>query len=321
MRAYIGRRLVQAVVVVFVVITFMFFLFRLIPADPTTLLVESGATEEARQELIERWGLTGSTLEQYGRYLTGVMSGDFGSSFYYQRSALDVLLPAIVNTLWIAIPGMLLGAAIGCALGVLVGWARRGGATERAGIFLATIVRGTPDFVLGILLLMIFSSFLGWFPGFGIGELGEGSGFSRYLTWSFFLHLALPVLALTIFFIPENLLLMRAGVVENREEDYIDLIRAKGVKESGVAKHAARNSLLPVITWLFPALAETIGGIIILEVVFSWPGVGRELVLAVGRQDYPVAQAAFFLLAIAIVLANLVADLLYAKLDPRVTYA
>jgi peptide/nickel transport system permease protein len=321
MRAYIGRRLVQAVVVVFVVVTFMFFLFRLIPADPTTLLVESGATEEARQALIERWGLTGSVLEQYGRYLTGVITGDFGESFYYQRSALDVLLPAIVNTLWIAIPGMLIGAAIGSGLGVLVGWARRGGATERAGIFLATIVRGTPDFVLGILLLMIFSTWLGWFPGFGIGELGEGPGLSRYFTWSFFLHLALPVLALTIYFIPENLLLMRAGVVENREEDYIDLIRAKGVRESGVAKHAARNSLLPVITWLFPALAETIGGIIILEVVFSWPGVGRELVLAVGRQDYPVAQAAFFLLAIAIVLANLVADLLYAKLDPRVTYA
>lgn len=320
MRAYIGRRLVQAVVVVFVVVTFMFFLFRLIPADPTTLLVESGATEEARRRLLERWGLTGSTLEQYWRYMLNVFSGDFGSSFFYQKPVMGVLFPAIVNTLWIAVPGMLLGSAIGVALGVAVGWARRGGIGERAGIFLATVVRGTPDFVLGILVLMLFSSFLGWFPAFGIGELGEGSGFTRYFTWSFFLHLALPVIALTIYFIPENLLLMRAGVVENRDEDYVDLVRAKGVKESVVARHAARNSLLPVVTWLFPALAETVGGIIILEVVFSWPGVGRELVLAVNRQDYPLAQGAFFLLAIAIVLANLIADLVYAKLDPRVTY-
>jgi peptide/nickel transport system permease protein len=113
---------------------------------------------------------------------------------------------------------------------------------------------------------------------------------------------------------------MRSGVVENRTEDYIELIRAKGVSDSRVAWHAARNSMLPLITWLFPALAETIAGIVVVEIVFSWPGIGRELVLAVTRQDYPLAQAAFFLLAVMIVLANLAADLAYGKLDPRVVY-
>ncbi|MPZ59899.1 MAG: ABC transporter permease subunit [Propionibacteriales bacterium] len=318
MRAYIVRRLMQAVLVVFVVITLMFFLFRLMPADPTTMLVESGLPEQARQDLLERWGLTGSLADQYWSYLTNLATGDFGTSFFYQEPAWNVLAPLILNTLWIAVPGMLLGALIGCGLGVVVGWARRGGPVERAGIFLATFVRGVPSFVLGIFILMVFSTWLGWFPGFGIGELGDG--FTRYFTWSFLAHLILPVMTLAIFFLPENLLLMRTGVVENRGEDYLELVRAKGVKESRVAWHAARNSLLPVITWLFPALAETVAGIVIIEVVFSWPGIGRELVLAVNRQDYPIAQTAFFLLAVMIVLANLAADLVYAKLDPRVSY-
>src|SRR5690606_7766568 len=120
------------------------------------------------------------------------------------------------------IPGMLIGALIGCILGIFIGWAPRGGTVERTGIFLATILRGVPSFVLAIFMLMIFSSWLRWFPGFGIGELGPGPGFSRYFTASFFYHLALPVFAVAIFFIPENLLLMRAGVVENRREDYIE---------------------------------------------------------------------------------------------------
>jgi peptide/nickel transport system permease protein len=320
MRSYVARRILQAIAVVFGVVTLMFFMFRLMPADPTTMLIEHGISEEARQRLLEQWGLTGSWAEQYWRYLTNMATGEFGSSFFYQRPAGEVLLPMIINTAWIAIPGILLGAFIGCALGIRVGWARRGSATERGGIFLATIIRGVPSFVLGIFMLAVFSSWLRWFPGFGMGELGLDAGFSRYFTASFFNHLVLPVATLAIFFIPENLLLMRSGVVENRGEDYIELVRAKGVSEARVAWHAARNSLLPVVTWLFPALAETVAGIIVVEVVFSWPGVGRELVLAVNRQDYPIAQAAFLLLALMIVLANLLADLAYVKLDPRVTY-
>lgn len=318
MRAFVVRRLLQSIVVVYVVITLMFFLFRTMPADPTTMLVEAGIPEEARQDLLERWGLTGSWLDQYWAYLTNLASGDLGTSFFYQDSALSVLAPLVINTLWIAVPGMLLGAALGSALGVVVGWARRGGPVERAGILLATVVRGVPSFVLGIVMLMIFSTWLDLFPGFGMGDLGEG--LTKYFTWSFLVHLTLPVVTLAIFFLPENLLLMRAGIVENRGEDYLELIRAKGVPERRIAWHAARNSLLPVITWLFPALAETVAGIVIIEVVFSWPGIGRELVLAVNRQDYPIAQAAFLFLAVMIVLANLAADLVYAKLDPRVTY-
>lgn len=320
MRAYITRRLLQAILVVFVVTTIMFFMFRIMPADPTTMFLEGGMTEEARQVLLEEWGLNGTIWEQYVRYMGNLLTGDFGNSFFYRKPAWEVLFPFIINTLWIAVPGLLLGAFIGSALGMIVGWAPRGGKVERSGILLATIIRGAPSFVVGIGLLAVFSSYLNWVPGYGMGDPQGETGLMRYLNWDFAHHLILPLCAVVIFFIPENLLLMRSGVVEARTEDYIELVRAKGVSEKRVAWHAGRNSMLPLITWLFPALAETIAGIVVVEIVFSWPGVGRELVLAVVRQDYPVAQAAFFLLAIMIVLANLAADLTYSKLDPRVAY-
>ena len=320
MRAYIARRLIQSALVIFAVTTIMFFMFRIVPADPTAMMVERGMSEEARQALLERWGLTGSLWDQYLRYLGNLLVGDFGNSFFYRQPVWDVLLPRIANTLWIALPGLLVGAFLGAGLGMIVGWSRRGGAIERAGILVATVVRGTPSFILGIALLAIFSSWLGWLPGFGMGDANGKEGLARFLQMEFLIHLILPVVAVIIYFLPENLLLMRSGVVENRFEDYIELVRAKGVSNSRVAWHAGRNSLLPLITWLFPALAETIAGIVVIEIVFSWPGIGRELVQAVSRQDFPLAQAAFFLLAVMIVLANLAADLVYGKLDPRVVY-
>ncbi|MEN8833885.1 MAG: ABC transporter permease [Pacificibacter sp.] len=320
MRAYIIRRLIQSILVIFAVTTIMFFMFRIVPADPTAMMVERGMSEEARQALLERWGLTGSLWDQYLRYIGGLVVGDFGDSFFYRQPVWDVLVPRIVNSLWIALPGLLLGALIGSGLGMIVGWSRRGGVIERSGVLGATIIRGTPSFILGIALLAIFSSWLGWLPGFGMGDSHGKEGWARFLQVEFFIHLILPVLAVIIYFLPENLLLMRSGVVENKHEDYIELVRAKGVSEKRVAWHAGRNSLLPLITWLFPALAETIAGIVVIEIVFSWPGIGRELVLAVTRQDFPLAQAAFFLMAVMIVLANLAADLAYGKLDPRVVY-
>ncbi|WBU63545.1 ABC transporter permease [Paracoccus aerodenitrificans] len=320
MRAYVLRRFAQSVVVVIAVVTIMFFMFRVMPSDPTAMMVDRGMTEVARLELLEKWGLTGSLWEQYVRYMGNVLQGDFGASFFYRKPVWEVLWPLIINSLWIAVPGLALSALLGSGLGLLVGWSKRGGRIERGGILFATVIRGTPSFVIGISLLALFSSALGWFPGFGMGDTGGVEGFQRYLNWTFVHHLVLPLFAVILYFLPENVLLMRSGVIEARTEDYIELVRAKGVPEHRVAWHAGRNSLLPLITWLFPALAETIAGIVVIEIVFSWPGVGRELVLAVTRQDYPLAQAAFFLMAVMVVLANLAADLTYTKLDPRVAY-
>lgn len=289
------------------------------PADPTTMLVYGGMPRAAADRLLAEWGLAEPLPTQYGRYLINMLSGDFGTSFYYGRPVWEVLLPRIIATLWIAIPGLLLGSTIGVFLGTVGGWARRGSFTERGSVVLATIIRGIPSFVLGLMLLWVFSAALGWFPYFGMRDPGTADvGLSRYLSFDFLHHLALPVIAVAIHFVPENLLLMRSGIIENRGEDYLELLRAKGLSERKIRWHASRNSMLPVITWVFPSLAETVAGIITTEVVFGWPGVGRELVLSVTRQDYPIAQAALFLMAAMIVVANLLADVVYGQLDPRV---
>jgi peptide/nickel transport system permease protein len=322
MRVYLARRLIQAIIVVFVMMTLMFVIFRIIPSDPTAMLVERGMPEATRQQLLEEWGLTGPLYVQYVRYVTNLLQGDFGFSFFYSKPVWEILAPKVLNTLWIAIPGLLLGAMVGALLGMFVGWSRRGGAIERMGILLATVIRGAPAFVTGILALMVFSGIFDLLPGFGMRIPGTNpSGFAEtYLNSDFLQHLILPVAVVALTFIPENLLLMRTGVLEARGEDYLEMVRAKGVSEFRVMWHAGRNSLLPVITWLFPSLAETVAGIVLVEVVFSWPGVGRELVLSVTRQDMPIAQAGFLLLAVMIVASNLLADLVYGYLDPRVVY-
>lgn len=322
MRVYLARRIIQAIIVVFVMLTLMFVIFRVIPSDPTAMLVERGMSEATRQRLLEQWGLTGPLYVQYVRYLANLLQGNFGLSFFYSKPVWEILAPKVLNTLWIAIPGLLLGATFGSLLGMFVGWSRRGGAIERLGILLATVIRGAPPFVTGILALMVFSGFFDLLPGFGMRTPGANpSGFAAtYLNSDFLQHLILPVAVVALTFIPENLLLMRTGVLEARGEDYLEMVRAKGVSEFRVMWHAGRNSLLPVITWLFPSLAETVAGIVLVEVVFSWPGVGRELVFSVTRQDMPIAQAGFLLLAVMIVTSNLLADLVYSYLDPRVVY-
>jgi peptide/nickel transport system permease protein len=322
MTAYLARRLAQAIVVVVVVVTLMFLMFRIIPSDPTAMLVERGMEEETRQVLLEQWGLTGPLHVQYVRYVKNLLHGDFGMSLFYRKPVWEILGPKILNTVWIALPGLLLGAVVGSMLGMWVGWARRGGRGEYAGIILATVIRGTPSFVIAILALMMFSGVLNLLPGFGMRSPGAAPVglIDTYFDLDFLRHLVLPVGVVALTFIPENLLLMRSGVVEARGEDYLEMVRAKGVSEFRVMWHAARNSLLPVVTWLFPSLAETVAGIVLVEVVFGWPGVGRELVLSVTRQDMPIAQAGFFVLAVMIVAANLLADLVYGILDPRVVY-
>lgn len=322
MRVYLARRILQAILVVWVMVTLMFIIFRIIPSDPTAMMVQQGMPVEAAQRLKEKWGLAGPLYEQYGHYIVNLLQGEFGISFFYSKPVWEVLGPKIINTLWLTFPGMLVGASIGVLVGAIVGWAKRGGVLERGGIMLATAIRGAPGFVLAILLLMIFAGIFNLVPGFGMRSPGDNPQglWETYFSLDFFYHLLLPASVVAITFLPENLLLMRTGVVEARGEDYLELVRAKGVSEFQVMWHAGRNSLLPIITWLFPSLAERVAGVVLVEVVFSWPGVGRELVTSVTRQDMPIAQAGFFLLAVMIVAANLLADIAYGYLDPRVTY-
>jgi peptide/nickel transport system permease protein len=183
-------------------------------------------------------------------------------------------------------------------------------------------IRSLPDFLLGILLLMIFTYRLGWFPGGGMRgyQLQDLPFLQLLVTPDFLRHLFLPFLCATLSLLPEPLLIMRTSTLETRGEEFLELLKAKGHSDLGVLRHAARNSLLPVVSWTSLMVSFAFGGQILIETVFSWPGVGREMVLAVSRLDYPVAQAAFFLMAVVVIVVNFVIDLVYGYLDPRITY-
>jgi peptide/nickel transport system permease protein len=278
-------------------------------------------TPAARAEVLREFGLDQPVGQQYLIYLANIAHGNFGVSFFYRQSVWLLIGERLLNSVLLILPAIALGTSLGTIAGAFVGWARRGSKVERFGVVLATVVRGTPGFVLGVLALMVFSYWLGWLPNAGMRSPGAaGSGLATYLNGDVGWHLVLPLLVLAMAYFPESLLLMRTAMLETRGEDYLELVRAKGVPEPRVLLHAARNSLLPVVTYILNTIGFSIAGVVVVETVFNWPGIGRELALSVTRLDFPVAQAAFFVISVVVVVLNLIADLVYAALDPRVVY-
>ena len=279
---------------------------------------------EAQSALRAAWGLDRPLGTQFVDYLRNLLTGDFGTSFAYQQPVWAVLGPKVLNTLVLVIPSTILAVVIGCGIGVYLAW-WPGSWTDRIGSLVPAMIRGIPAFWLGILLLMVFSYGTGLFPNGGMRSIGgaaaastAASGAALYLSTDFLWHLALPLLCLTITSLPEPILIMRASLLEAAGEDYIELLRAKGMPERVVLRHAARNSLLPVVTWVFHMFGYAIASTVLVEVVFAWPGLGREIVTAVTTFDYPVSQAAFFLISVIVIGTNFLLDLLYGTLDPRV---
>jgi peptide/nickel transport system permease protein len=307
--------------VLWVVLTLMFFLFRLTPADPVAILVGAELSAEAQAQLRREWGIDASLPVQYVRYLGNLVQGNLGWSFYYSRPVAEVLGEPLRNTLVLMVPSALVALLVSIPLGALLGW-WRGRLVEEIGVMLPLAIRSLPDFLLGIVLLMVFTYGLGWFPVSGMRSAQyQDLSFAALLVTSDFLrHLFLPFVCATLSLLPEPLLIMRTSTLETRGEEFLDLLKAKGHSELGVLRHAARNSLLPVVSWGSLMVSFAFGGQILIETVFGWPGLGREMVQAVSRLDYPVAQATFFLMATVVIVVNFVVDLVYGYLDPRITY-
>jgi peptide/nickel transport system permease protein len=320
-RAYLINRTVQMVFTLWAVLTIIFFMFRLIPADPAALLVDQSLSPEAQQRLLEIWGLDRPLPVQYISYLGSVARGDFGSSFRYRAPVMSILLPFLANSMALMLPSILLATVLAIVVGSIMGW-RRGSRLERWGVVVPLFLHSVPLYWLGILVLMVFSFWLGWFPSGGMRELGyEDTGFwNKYLSWDFLHHLILPMLTAVLYFTASPLMLMRSSMIEVRNEEFLDVIRAKGVSEGVVMRHAVRNALLPVVTYLALLVTLAVAGSVLLETVFAWPGIGRAIVDAVGALDYPVAQAAFFIWAASVVFMNFLVDILYHRLDPRISH-
>lgn len=318
---YLLRRLLQALLALFIIATLLFFLFRLGLPDPTAALITEGLSLEEREMVRARFGLDRPLFEQYVIYLGNIVQGDFGFSFSYRAPVADIIWERLANTLVLMLSAILIAYAIGVPLGAWLSW-RRGSGTDTAGIILGLMFRSAPMFWTGMMAILIFGVSLGWFPTSGMRTLPyEASGFfDKIFTLDFLAHLILPALIVALYYLGSPLLIMRNTMMEVYGEDFIEMARAKGLPERRILyHHAARNALLPVVTQLAVTIGLAAGGQVVVEVVFSWPGLGREILNAVRTSDFPLAQASFLIMAAFVITLNLLVDILYTTLDPRVT--
>lgn len=318
---YVGKRFLRFVFLMWIVVTITFLLFRVMPGDPTAMLISGAFTEESRQAMLQNFGLDKPIWEQYIIYLGNLLQGELGLSFFHKEPVLNVIIPKMKNTLVIMIPAFVIVFANAYFMGTYLGW-NKGSLADQVGTYVPLSFRAVPHFVLGLFLLMIFSYELGWLPTGGMGPIGgdELTVFQQLTSPTFYKYAALPFMTALLHYLSDPLLLMRGNVISEKHEDYIELHRLKGLSKRKVREHAARNSLLPLLTWLTPMVGVAFGGQILIETVFSWPGIGRALVDASVRQDFPVAQAAFLLISAAVLFTNLLVDLAYGYFDPRINY-
>lgn len=322
MAGYLLRRFWHMVLTLFAMATLMFFLFRLLPGDPTASVISPSLYPKAQEAMRQQFGLDRPLFEQYLIYLSNLCVLDFGFSFQTSRPVFEMIQGRLLNTLLLILPSMLAAYLIGAIIGAIAAW-KRGGTAEVSLVFTATALQSAPLFWLGMLAILLFSIKLDLFP---IGHIVTPGLFPEqdwrmYLSADFLHHLMLPFLVNTLYQLCFPLLLMRSTMLSTIGEDYIELARMKGLSERRVLfGHAARNALLPLATTLPMILGWAVAGSVVIETVFSWPGLGLLMIEAISRADYPVAQAAFLLIALLTVLGTFVADLLYGLLDPRIVY-
>ena len=314
-------RLGHLVLVLWVVTTLTFVLFRLMPGDPTLNFLSPSFSQETRAALLKGFGLDRSLWEQYLIYMGNLLRGELGQSFLQGKSVAALLGEALPNTVILTLVSLTAAYAFGIVAGAFLAF-RRGGVVEALAIPTTLATRAAPEFWLGMLLLAGLAFQAGWFPTGGALSPGKemGSFSESLISGDYWWHLALPALTLMLFLQGLPLLLMRATMLEVLNDEFIVMARMKGLSRwSIVMRHAARNALLPVVTAFALGLGASIGGNVVVETVFAWPGIGRLLVQAVQSADYPLAQGAFLLIAAVLVVMNTVADLAYAALDPRVS--
>ncbi len=314
---YVIKRVAFAVVTIFVALTINFALFRLAPGSAVANLSRvPHATPETRLALKKEFGLDKSRGKQYVLYLQQLAHGNLGVSFANQQPVSDNLRAAVKNTVPMVLLGTLFAIILGTFTGVIAAW-RRGTAAEGFGVTTALAFYAMPTHWLGLMLVILFA---GTLPTGGLTDefLVDPSFFTHVKDLA--AHITLPALTLGLVLFGEYTLIVRSAMLETLGEDYILTARAKGLRPwTIVRKHALRNALLPVATLVALSLGYIVAGAILVETVFSWPGIGRAVYDAVLQRDYPMLQGAFLLLTVSVIFFNLLADLLYFKLDPRIT--
>jgi peptide/nickel transport system permease protein len=303
------------------VVAFNFFLFRIVEQDPVASLFRGRNLSDAqREELTRQFGLDGSKLEQFWSYIQQTLSLNFGRSYITNQPVIEEIADKAPATIALVGISSVLSAVFGVLIGVMAAW-RRGSKRDYAATTATMTTYSMPDFWLGMLLLTLFAVMLGWFPVGGISDPdAPDSGIGKLADQAE--HLFLPALTLTVAYLGEYALVMRASLIETMREDYLTLARAKGLRDVLVRnRHAVPNALLPVVTLAAINFGLVLSGAIAVETIFSWPGLGLATYEALQGPDLPMLQGLFLVFSASVILFNLIADLVYVALDPRVRIA
>jgi peptide/nickel transport system permease protein len=302
MRKYVVRRLGYSMISL-VLLSLTIFFFVRVTGDPAVLLVEPGASQADLEQIRKQFGLDRPIFVQYWHFVSALVRGDFGQSFYYRTPVLELYLSRLPNSLMLAAAAMILSLLIGIPSGILAA-VRVNGWWDRVGKIFALLGLSLPSFWVGLVMILFFSVYLGWLPSSGAGTVS---------------HLIMPAFALGWFFAAAHMRLTRSSMLEVMGSEYVKLARLKGLPESLViAKHAFKNALIPVLTLAGINLVIMVNVAVVVETVFAWPGIGRLLYEGIAFRDFPVVQATVLLGGSMIVIVNLLVDILYAVIDPRI---
>ena len=302
MRKYIIRRLGYSVISL-VLLSLTIFFFVRVTGDPAVLLVEPGASKADLDQIRQQFGLDRPLFIQYGHFVSSLVRGDFGQSFYYRTPVLELYLSRLPNSLMLAAAAMALSLLIGIPSGILAavnvnGW------WDRVGKIFSLLGLSLPSFWVGLVMILFFSVYLGWLPSSGAGTAS---------------HMIMPAFALGWFFAAAHMRMTRSSMLEVMGSEYVKLARLKGLPERMViTKHAFKNALIPVLTLAGINLVIMVNVAVVVETVFAWPGIGRLLYEGVAFRDFPVVQATVLLSGVMVVVVNLLVDILYAVIDPRI---
>lgn len=306
MGRHLGHRFLLTLPALWLVLTMVFLLIHIVPGDPVEQMLGEGAAPGQIAEMRHTLGLDRPLIVQYGRYLGGILTGDLGQSFKFQAPVRRVIFERYPATLELAFLALLVCAAIAIPAGVYAAY-RRGSPGDRAISVFTLLGLAVPNFALGPLLIVLFSIKLGWLPVSGRGGL---------------LNYILPAVTLGAALAAILSRMVRSSMLEELSSDYVRTARAKGLSTATVlVRHALRNALIPIITILGLQFGTLLAGTIVTETIFSWPGVGRLTVMAISARDYPLLQGCILVIALSYVLVNLLTDVLYAVIDPRVRFS
>jgi len=302
---YLLRRVIQALVVIFVVSGLVFFASHML-GDPAALMAPVGASRQQVAEISHQMGFDRPLLVQYGDFLGAALRGDLGVSLRHDQPAMTLILETLPNTLQLAVVAQLLALLLAIPAGIFAA-TRRNSAFDGLTMAGAVLGQSVPSFWLGLMLIVVVGVNLRLLPVSGMGD------------WR---HLILPAVTLSMYPMARTARLVRSGMLEVLGQEYITTARAKGLAERVVlARHALKNALIPVITMVSLDFGTLLGGAVVTETIFAWPGLGRLIITAINTRDFPLIQASVIVVAVVFVVINLLVDVAYVYLDPRVEYA